>query len=577
MKPFCFLTLMLLSPHLSAQIDRYPYTESFDTVTVPSLPSGWSSTTNRSTSGDFTTTTSAPYSGPSAVVSSNAAVEQALVSPPFDFSLAAPDSLVFYERRSSSHNSGLIIEASTDAGSTFGIIVSDTLQNPGFTGYVIRAISLPSLLYQMKSVFLRWHILGNGTGTTGTIRFDDVKLTVRQPADLTIRALSFQPGPPQSGDRGIISATIKNVGIQTIPRFTTSYYLDANKNSIADTTELISGNESDQRLASNDSLIVSAQLPALPSGISKVVAVVDAPADSNHSNDTLSISISTGYLIHSAVINEIMYEPTTGNAEYVEIFNPSGNSVDVQNWKLSDRKDTTALPDAYTISKSSELIDPGQFLVVASDSSIYGQFRYLNGADMHVIIRKSGLSLNNSGDRLILSDYLNSTIDSLYYFPQWNNPSLEDVTGKSLERINPLLPSTDEQNWTTSASPEGGTPGKINSVYTKLAAHSTTLSVSPNPFSPDGDGFEDITMISYHLPIIAGVVRMRIFDNIGRLVRILADGQPTGSSGTIIWNGLNDRNNRVRIGIYIIYLEAYDSTDKQVVNAKGVVVVGIKL
>ncbi len=52
---------------------------------------------------------------------------------------------------------------------------------------------------------------------------------------------------------------------------------------------------------------------------------------------------------------------------------------------------------------------------------------------------------------------------------------------------------------------------------------------------------------------------IRIFDRYGRLVRRLAEGKRAGKTGTVIWNGLSDKNQPNRIGIYIVWLEAYDN------------------
>jgi hypothetical protein len=575
MKHFRRIIPLLLCATLHAQIQQFPYIENFDTVTIPSLPRGWSSSTNRSPSGDFTTTKSSPYSDSVAVISTNATVEQELVSPLIDFSSSVPDSLFFYERRSSSHNSGVILETSTDGGSSFDLAVGDTFKNTGTTSYSMRGMKLPSTLSQHAAVCLRWHVLGDGTGTSGTIRIDNVRITTHLQFDLALQSLSVQPLLPQAGMSVIIQAIIKNVGVQAVPQFTTLFYLDSNKNNIADGTELFCQEEYNTPLDENDSASISVSLPSIQPGITPVIAVVSSSPDQNHTNDTLEKIISTGFPLHSIVVNEIMYAPSAGNAEYVELYNPSPYFVNIQNWKLSDKRDTNNNSIIHIISRSPLILAPGQFFVVASDSSIFEQFYYLTYLD--VVIKKSCLSLNNDGDQILLCDLTGTAIDSLYYSPGWNNPALDDVSGKSLERINPLLPSTDSQNWTTSASPQGGTPGRINSVFTKLIPSSTTMTVSPNPFSPDGDGFEDVTMISYHLPLKAGLLRVRIYDAVGRLVRVLADGAPTGSAGTLVWDGMSDRKERVRIGIYVIFLEAYDPSGNRLQMNKGVVVVATKL
>ena len=168
-------------------------------------------------------------------------------------------------------------------------------------------------------------------------------------------------------------------------------------------------------------------------------------------------------------------------------------------------------------------------------------------------------------------------IDSVYYFSSWQNPNIDNPAGRSLEKINPLLEGTNSRNWGTSANPFGGTPGKQNSLFTTTQPINASLSASPNPFSPDGDGFQDVTLIQYSLPAATATVRIRIYDALGRLVRTLADGEPSGTHGEVVWDGMNNNRERVKIGIYIILLEAITTNGVAVQTLKGTVVVATKL
>jgi flagellar hook assembly protein FlgD len=123
----------------------------------------------------------------------------------------------------------------------------------------------------------------------------------------------------------------------------------------------------------------------------------------------------------------------------------------------------------------------------------------------------------------------------------------------------------------------GGTPGKINSVMTISAVSNSTISISPNPFSPDGDGLEDYCIIHYNLPMPASMLNVRIYDIKGRCIRMLANGEFAGAKGEIIWDGLDENRQRARIGVYIVYLEATDRSSGRVERAKTVAVAAAKL
>ena len=103
------------------------------------------------------------------------------------------------------------------------------------------------------------------------------------------------------------------------------------------------------------------------------------------------------------------------------------------------------------------------------------------------------------------------------------------------------------------------------------------ISISPNPFSPDGDGFEDFCIIRYNLPAMTSTLILKIYDIKGRLVRTLANGELAGTQGEIVWDGIGDNKQRARIGVYVIFLEATDRSSGKVMTAKAVAVVAAKL
>jgi flagellar hook assembly protein FlgD len=146
-----------------------------------------------------------------------------------------------------------------------------------------------------------------------------------------------------------------------------------------------------------------------------------------------------------------------------------------------------------------------------------------------------------------------------------------------LERIDPSQNSTDDRNWSSSVALAGGTPGARNSIFIGSIAHTSSLSLSPNPFSPDNDGYQDFLSINYSLPTNSAVIRVRIYDVTGRLVRRLVQSEPAASAGSVIWNGLDDDRHRVRIGMYIILFEAFDNFGGTVKTMKDVAVVARKL
>lgn len=277
------------------------------------------------------------------------------------------------------------------------------------------------------------------------------------------------------------------------------------------------------------------------------------------------------YEHNDIVINEIMYDPGSDNSEFIEFLNLSGDSINVGGWQIVDENG-----NSFKLSTIPLLVPANSYFILAADSLIISKYN-LDETVLKTIVGESSLGLVNTGELILLKDVKGNTIDSVWYSDKWQNDNFVSTKNISLERINPNLDANDPSNWNSSVTPFGATPGKQNSIYTVNPNIESNISVSPNPFSPDNDGFEDFTIINYKLTQSTSQVRIKIFDNKGRLVRTLANNQASGSSGSVIFNGIGDDGQALRIGIYIIFLEAINEGSGVVESLKTVVVVARKL
>jgi hypothetical protein len=266
-----------------------------------------------------------------------------------------------------------------------------------------------------------------------------------------------------------------------------------------------------------------------------------------------------------------MYDPFVGNSEFVELYNTSESSIDIGGWQLIDGNN-----NAYEVSSTFLTIESGEYFVIASDSTIYDYNNLKDNGNVK-IVESSSFSFSNSGESIVVLDHWGNVIDSLFYNPKWNNRNIADLKNKSLERISPQLGSNESSNWSTSVCKEGATPGMSNSIFTKNSINKNGLTFEPNPFSPDNDGFEDFSIINYALPFNTAQIRVKIFDDKGRLVRTLVNNQSSSNSGAIIFDGLNDAGNALRIGMYIVFLEAIDTKSGEGISFKDIIVVARKL
>ncbi|NOX19569.1 MAG: hypothetical protein GXO87_14975 [Chlorobi bacterium] len=276
-----------------------------------------------------------------------------------------------------------------------------------------------------------------------------------------------------------------------------------------------------------------------------------------------SVSGLPQYENGDVVINEIMFDPLTDNSEFVEIYNRSDKYVELGGWTLEDGSGKL-----FAVSDVTFSLPPNEFFTIASDSSVYDTYEWLGNAD-NINVLNAGLGLSNNGEPLTLLDIYGNAIDSVYYSDKWNNPNISFTKGKSLERLNPRLGSNDPSNWSTSVSDIGATPDKVNSIFIENPSTSAKISVSPNPFSPDDDGFEDFAIINYNLTQAIAQIRVKVYDSKGRKVRTLESNKASASTGSLIFNGLDDNGRPLRIGIYILFIEAINGSNGVVETIKG--------
>ncbi|MCI0495343.1 lamin tail domain-containing protein, partial [candidate division KSB1 bacterium] len=387
-----------------------------------------------------------------------------------------------------------------------------------------------------------WALSQNIAG--GTPGFENSTAPVNY--DLELTGVNFNPANPFPGQELSVLVEIANVGRLAISEFQLSCFIDLNQDTLFQENErigepiLIS-----QNLDRDEATTVTIHYSPSKPGCYRFNAMVFFEKDAMLSNNSFSKMLSIGFESGSVVINEIMYSPLPGQLEWIELFNPHHISIDIQNWSVSDSDSS----GRQIITKNLFEIAPQAFLILAPDSSILN-YDDLNGSPLLTI--KTLPRLNDDLDQVFIFDANNNIIDEVSYRSSWGGDK-----GISLERINPNLSSKDSSNWSSCVSlPLGGTPGRKNSIFVDVLPTEAELSIAPNPFSPDDDGRDDVTIISYQLPFNLAQIHVKIFDIRGRLVRFLVNNQPSGTNSSIIWDGRDNEGHSCRMGIYIVYLEA---------------------
>jgi hypothetical protein len=363
--------------------------------------------------------------------------------------------------------------------------------------------------------------------------------------DYSISSFEFLSNTLLIGENLPFEAVIKNNGQQSVSPFQFHTFMDLNGNGYPEQFEISVTTEVTSTISPGDSLVIQDEFENIPAGYVTFGAAITVSGDEDTTNNVRLKSTFVNDPVNlKLVINEILFEPFSGEEEWVEVYNDGTTAINMGNIYFADARDTVQ------ISKTDFIVNPGEYVVVGGDSVIASQYGLSFG---NLIIVSSFPTLNNTDDDLRLMNAFGFVYDRVAYTSDWYGRDTE--SGTSLEKLNPEFNGQISGNWAASVSPAGSTPGKINSIFVDVLPLESKLRISPNPFSPDEDGHEDNTVISFEVNAETAFARIRIFDTRGREIRLLADNEPVASQGQFVWDGKDNDGRTGRIGAYICFLE----------------------
>jgi hypothetical protein len=154
------------------------------------------------------------------------------------------------------------------------------------------------------------------------------------------------------------------------------------------------------------------------------------------------------------VWNEIMVDPSPPinlpNTEYVEVYNRSPFPINLENFILVSGSTVRTMPTVT--------VQPDSTVLLVDDGQGQGFPGIANKAEMDLP------SLSNSGGRLQILTPSGKLSDIIDYDISWYRDGNKEDGGWSIERIDVDFLCGEGNNWRASTNPNGGTPGRTNSV-----------------------------------------------------------------------------------------------------------------
>ena len=253
---------------------------------------------------------------------------------------------------------------------------------------------------------------------------------------------------------------------------------------------------------------------------------------------------------NALLISELLFQPYSGEAEYVELYNNGHAAVDLANYHIV-RWVGDSLGTHYALPSYS--LGPHEYVALTKDASSVA-------ANYDVKYPSKLLECNlptypNSGGSVIVTTADSVISDRFDYAPSMHSRLLRNKAGVALERRSFDRPAVEASNWFSASSVSGyGTPGYENSQSTEWLVEETAFTFSSTLLSPDGDGYQDELEISYLMEDGGLSARAEVYDGRGRMVRRLLNNALLGTHGTIVWAGRDNNNQVLPQGQYIVQI-----------------------
>lgn len=257
------------------------------------------------------------------------------------------------------------------------------------------------------------------------------------------------------------------------------------------------------------------------------------------------------------IINEVVFNPLSGFDDMVELMNRSHKVLNLAELYLVAMNGNGIWSDRTSLSAQAELLFPGDIIGFTPTSDLYRQ-HYPNGERMRLRHSNRLPSLPDQAGTIGLMLSSGMLVDSFSYREDFHFPLVPTKEGVGLERISPDLPSHSESNWTSGSYTNGyASPGYSNAAQITSKSN-MDISLSSDPFSPNGDGYQDALAVHFKISSDQAIFHLRVFDLTGRMVAFPVNTALNSGQGTFLWDGTGLDGDLLLPGIYLIHLESLD-------------------
>jgi hypothetical protein len=291
--------------------------------------------------------------------------------------------------------------------------------------------------------------------------------------------------------------------------------------------------------------------------------ITDCKQNIATTKNTTRVGLSEVANVNDVIINEILFNPKPSSTDYVELYNRGTKIIDLKQTYIANRNSSSAITNIKQLSADNYLLFPQDFIVLTEDVSAIRRDFITKNTEMLITIPVMP-SYNDDEGNVIVLNAQGAVVDELQYNEKWHFKLIDNKEGVALERIDYNMPTQQQDNWHSAATSVGyGTPTYKNSQFKINNLLKGDVTVTPEIVSPDNDGLDDFATVTYTFTTAGYIANITIFDAAGRPVRYLQRNALCGTTGNFKWDGLGEKNQKLPVGIYIVFAEIFNTAGKK--------------
>ncbi len=307
---------------------------------------------------------------------------------------------------------------------------------------------------------------------------------------------------------------------------------------------------------------------ALQSGIEYILTASNIKDKSgNAGTSSWPFSFATKAAKGDLIINELLSDPYSGGEDFIEIYNRSAKTIQLQGLIIKNITKNESKPIL-----SDAIIQPGTYLAISKNIDFL-KTTYKTPPSA-AFLQETLPSMNVSDAYMgLVQDGI--MIDSFRYEETMHFELIDETKGVSMERITLQGPSNNPNNWHSASSTVlYATPGYENSQYESITGDTDpfTITTDRKVITPDGDGDNDFVNILYKLEKSGYLATIKVYDPEGFPLFDIGNNVLLGQEGTLKWDGLTPEGERLRMGIYVLYTRLFH-VDGDIKEFKNVVAI----